>query len=141
MTFLWKLEGYDEFALLWYWRGSGSIISVAFVALIGNTSVGQWRLVGGKTSNEGRLEYKFINDHTWRTICTSTEITLPDVCSQLGFSSMLSVYWNNKFGSGDEASYLIGRELDFMSQCSHKLSIRCSKSKNRWNPTQIYCNE
>ena len=101
-----------------------------WLPLTGNASVGQWRLVDGRTSNEGRLEYKFINDDTWRTICTATEVSLPDVCPQLGFSFLLSVYWNNKFGSGDGISYLIGSKLDFINQCRHKLSIRCSKSKN-----------
>ena len=96
----------------------------------GNLTIGRWRLVGSTNAYEGRVEYRFDENETWKDVkvVKRNNSLMEYICHQLGYPTYVSYYLWNKFGEGDGAYYQMGQMVSTVSNTNkrHPLSLRCS---------------
>ncbi len=110
-----------------------------------------WRLAGGSTEFEGRLEFKYI-DGKWGSVCSANfddKGNLNELCNELGYESILT--WREHatplYGSGDGPIYYFqnfrSHVLSLTSHCSRNniLSIHCSGKNIMYHKTTVTIEE
>ena len=112
-----------------------SAYKTCFIA--GNSTIGRWRLVGSINSNEGRVEYRFDDNDSWKGVVMQISqrmhahiMLIERICQNLGYPTYVSYYQWNKFGEGDGVYYQMGYTYNIRKKNWEKpLSLRCSHSK------------
>ncbi len=115
------------------------ISNVFFIDLA--THVGQFRLVNGSSYFEGRLEFKFTEDLSWRAIAASNlheghKPVIEEMCQHLGFKTFITYYKRSKFGNSDGLTYqfyhwnLEEFEPSFTEDNAEHFGLICTISKN-----------
>ena len=100
----------------------------------GNLTIGRWRLIGSTNAYEGRVEYRFDENETWKgvvvDVAKETNSFIENICQQLGYPTYVSYYLWNKFGQGDGAYYHMGHTTNADKDKHQPLGLRCSQSKH-----------